>query len=53
MSKDVDKCQLFNLKKDPGETLDLFGSGRRNDIIKRLTRKVHKWQEMVRDKVKV
>ena len=50
---DVDKCQLFNLNKDPGETVNLFGSGRHNDIIKRLTDKIHRWQGSVRDEVKL
>jgi hypothetical protein len=50
---DVDKCQLFNLNKDPGETLNLFGSGRHDDIIKRLTDEIHRWQRSVRDEVKV
>jgi arylsulfatase A-like enzyme len=50
---DVDKCQLFNLKEDPGETTNLFDSGRHTDIISRLRSKIHKWQEKVGDKAKV
>ncbi len=50
---DVDKCQLFNLKEDPGETTNLFDSGRYGNIISRLRSKIYKWQETVDDKVKV
>lgn len=50
---DVDKCQLFNLVEDPGETINLFDSGQHDQIIGRLTDRIHRWQETVRDKVKV
>jgi len=50
---DVDKCQLFNLKEDPGETTNLFDSGKHADVIARLSKKIRHWQETVRDKVKV
>ena len=50
---DVDKCQLFNLVEDPGETINLFDSGQHDQIIGRLTDRIHPWQETVRDKVKV
>jgi arylsulfatase A-like enzyme len=50
---DVDKCQLFNLKEDPGETTNLFDSGRHKDVINRLTKKIHQWQETVADKADV
>lgn len=50
---DVDKCQLFNLKEDPGETINLFDSGRYGDIISRLRSKIYEWQETVGDKAKV
>ena len=50
---DVDKCQLFNLNKDPGETINLFDPRRHSDIISRLTKKIHEWQERVRDSVRV
>ncbi len=46
---DVDKCQLFDLNKDPGETTNLFDSGRHNDVIGRLTKKIHRWQETTAD----
>jgi len=50
---DVDKCQLFNLNEDPGETTNLFDSGRHKKVIARLTKKIHDWQETISDKVKV
>jgi arylsulfatase A-like enzyme len=50
---DNDKSQLFNLNKDPYETTNLFYSGLYQDVIKRLTAKIHIWQEKVGDKVKI
>jgi len=50
---DVDKCQLFNLNKDPGETTNLFDSGRHKDVIARLTKKINDWQKTVADKARV
>ena len=50
---DHDKCQLFNLRDDPGETVNLFDSGRHGDVIGRLTGRIHQWQESVDDKVVV
>jgi len=50
---DSDKCQLFDLNKDPGETVNLFDSGRHEDIIKKLTMMIHKWQKTVGDRVNV
>ena len=50
---DVDKCQLFNLNSDPGETANLYDSGRHQDVIRRLTDRIHRWQEESRDQVVV
>jgi len=50
---DVEKCQLFDLNSDPGETINLFDTGRHNDIIKRLTAEICTWQRQVSDKIKV
>jgi arylsulfatase len=50
---DLDKCQLFNLRADPHETTNLFDSGLHDDVIARLTRKIHAWQERVEDRVEV
>jgi hypothetical protein len=50
---DKDKCQLFNLSKDPGETTNLFYKSERRDVIKNLTRKIHQWQKKVGDTVSI
>jgi len=50
---DLDKCQLFNLADDPGETTNLYDSGRYKDVVVRLTKKIHQWQETVADKANV
>ncbi len=50
---DVDKCQLFNLNSDPGETVNLFDSGRHLDVTRRLTDRIHRWQEKTQDQVAV
>lgn len=50
---DADKCQLFNLKEDPGETTNLFDSGRHGDVINRLREKIYNWQKESGDKAKV
>ncbi|MCX7012727.1 MAG: sulfatase-like hydrolase/transferase, partial [Candidatus Sumerlaeota bacterium] len=50
---DADKNQLFNLAKDPGETVNLFGQKEFEDVQRRLTEKIHQWQEKARDSVKV
>ncbi|UCH64257.1 MAG: sulfatase-like hydrolase/transferase [Fidelibacterota bacterium] len=50
---DADKCQLFNLNSDPGETTNLYDPGRHQDVIRRLTDRIHRWQEKSRDQVVV
>ncbi|MHC4394965.1 MAG: sulfatase-like hydrolase/transferase [Planctomycetota bacterium] len=50
---DADKCQLFNLNNDPGETTNLFDSGHHRDVISRLMKKIYQWQEKVQDNIKV
>jgi len=50
---DTDKCQLFNLRDDPGETTNLFYSGRHKDIIRTLTDRIHAWQKRVGDTISV
>lgn len=49
---DRDKCQLFNLKKDPAETTNLYDSGRHGDVIKRLAARIRTWQEKTKDTAK-
>ena len=48
-----DKCQLFNLRDDPGETTNLFDSRRHAEVISRLTAKIHKWQKSAGDDLDV
>ena len=43
----TDKHQLFNLERDPWELLNLFDAGRHDDVIRRLTQEIHKWQREV------
>ena len=50
---DVDRCQLFNLKSDPGETTNLFDSGRHKDVIDRLARRIRQWQKRTGDRVEL
>ena len=48
-----DKSQLFNLNGDPGETNNLYYSGKHRDVIERLTSRIHKWQKKVADTLTV
>ncbi|MCX8036939.1 MAG: sulfatase-like hydrolase/transferase [Candidatus Sumerlaeia bacterium] len=50
---DRDKCQLFDLNRDPYETTNLFDSGRHEDVIRRLRQKIVAWQKRVNDPVTV
>jgi arylsulfatase A-like enzyme len=50
---DTDRNQLFDLNRDPHEEKNLYYSGLYQDVIDRLTKKIHGWQSKVGDKVKV
>ncbi len=50
---DFDKCQLFNLNDDPGETTNLYDSGKYDDVIDRLTEKILDWQQKTKDIIKL
>jgi len=50
---DIDKSQLFNVREDPGETINLFDSSQRQHIIRRLMRRIHEWQNRVNDEIEV
>jgi len=50
---DVEKCQLFDLNNDPGETTNLFDKAGHADIIRRLTAEIYTWQRQVSDKIEV
>lgn len=46
---DKDKNQLFNLGNDPGETHNLYASPESDEVISRLEKQIHVWQEKVQD----
>jgi choline-sulfatase len=48
-----DKCQLFDLSKDPYETTNLYDSGEHEDVIARLMEKIRAWQKETNDKMEV
>jgi arylsulfatase A-like enzyme len=50
---DKDKSQLFNLREDPGETRNLFDSGRYQDVIDRLAGQIRRWQRKTGDTVEL
>ncbi len=50
---DTDLCQLFDLNRDPGETRNLFYSGRHADVIGRLRAELRRWQESIGDTARV
>jgi hypothetical protein len=39
--------------EDPGETTNLFDSGRHKDVIARLTKKIRQWQKTAADKADI
>jgi len=53
LSTTGDKSQLFDLGKDPHETTNLFDSGNHQEVIDRLSKRIHDWQEKVDDRVEV
>ena len=44
---------LFDMREDPGETRNLFDSGRHGDVIARLAERIHQWQRNTRDTVEL
>jgi arylsulfatase A-like enzyme len=50
---DGDRHQLFHLERDPGEMHNLFYTGRHDDVVRRLARRIHEWQRGVEDPVAV
>src|SRR5438105_14426630 len=51
--RDAEKHELYNLQSDPGEKQNLYHRGGPRNLIRRLTREIHRWQEDVEDSVKV
>lgn len=50
---DCDRHQLFDLRNDPYETRNLYYTDRHQDVIARLTRRIHEWQASIGDKVRL
>ena len=50
---DGDRHQLFHLGRDPGETRNLFYTTGHGDEVRRLARRLHRWQSGVGDPVGV
>ena len=48
-----DLNELYNLKADPGESRNLFNDSVGQDILRRLTGEIHRWQERVNDHLPV
>jgi arylsulfatase A-like enzyme len=51
--RDTDKNELYNLPADPREGQNLFGRSEQKEVIAKLTDEIHRWQETVKDSVKV
>ncbi|MDO8538850.1 MAG: sulfatase-like hydrolase/transferase [Opitutaceae bacterium] len=50
---DVDRCLLFNRREDPYEQRNLFYRGAHREVIARLTKEIHAWQQRTADKLAV
>ncbi|MHC4474720.1 MAG: sulfatase-like hydrolase/transferase [Planctomycetota bacterium] len=50
---DHDRNQLYNLNKDPGEITNLYNSPGHQEIIRKLTARIRRWQQQVDDTVKM
>jgi len=51
--RDHDKNELYNMKDDPDELHNLYYSGSHHDTAAALTRRIHQWQRLVRDRITV
>ncbi|MEY2440563.1 MAG: hypothetical protein QOI34_1948 [Verrucomicrobiota bacterium] len=51
--RDFDKSELYHLSSDPGERKNLYGQRHLEHVTRRLTDKIHAWQETTRDTIKV
>jgi arylsulfatase A-like enzyme len=51
--RDKDSNELYNLNNDPLETRNLLGDRQYASVILRLTREIHRWQEVTQDKLKL
>jgi arylsulfatase A-like enzyme len=50
---EADKCELYHLPSDPGETENLFYAGRREPLIAQLTDRIKRWQARTGDAARV
>ncbi len=46
---DNDRCLLYDRNADPGERHNLFYRGRHQDVIRRLSKEIHAWQQRTQD----
>jgi arylsulfatase A-like enzyme len=51
--RDADVNELYNLKADPGELLNLYSHSANQEVVHRLSDDLHRWQERLGDKAKV
>jgi arylsulfatase A-like enzyme len=51
--RDADVNELYNLKSDPTESQNLYAHSAGQEVVRRLTDDIHRWQERVGDKAKV
>src|SRR5204862_521215 len=50
---DNDRCLLFNRREDPYEQRNLFYRDGHRDVISRLSKEIHAWQQRTGDKLAV
>ena len=51
--RDADRNELYNLRRDPAETRNLYPQLVGSEIVQKLSGEIHRWQEGVADAVKV
>jgi arylsulfatase A-like enzyme len=51
--RDLDKNELYNLRDDPREEHNLYNDARGRDVVTRLTREIHQWQERTKDTIQL
>jgi arylsulfatase A-like enzyme len=50
---DFDKCELFDLNTDPGETTNLYYKSGHDEVIRCLSERIRAWQESVKDPLRL
>jgi arylsulfatase A-like enzyme len=51
--RDMDQNELYNVRLDPHEEINLYGRPETRDVITRLSGHIYSWQETVNDRIKV